>query len=42
MHTSPTTVLCAKIILFYYCTKCQVENDFNSVNYTLVLTVNAI
>jgi len=42
MHTSLTTVLCAKMILFYYCTKLQVENDFNSVSYILVLTVNAI
>ena len=42
MRTSLTTVLLAKIILFYYCTIFQVGNDFNSVNYTLVLTVNAI
>ena len=42
MHTSLTTVLHAKIILFHYCTKLQVGNDFNSVNYILVLTVYAI
>ena len=42
MHTSLTTVLHVKIILFYYCTKLQVENNFNSVSYILVLAVNAI
>lgn len=42
MHTSLTTALCAKIVLFCFCTKFQVENDFNCISYTLVLTVNVI
>jgi len=34
MHTSLTTIIHAKIILFYYCTKFQIENDFNLLNPT--------